>query len=281
LLGVTLALTASLSWGCADFLGGLTARKMAALAVVFLSQVIALSVFAVVMLANGAPPPDGDFLIYAILSGACEAIALSAFYKGLSLGAMGVVAPIAAAAAVVPVIVGFASGEAPTALASAGMLAAIAGVIMVSREKTEARPKAGLAAGAGLAAVAALGFGTFYVLIGEATERADPLWAVFANRITLVSLLGAVMLATRPKLPALRPNVRALAAIGCLDVSGSLLYATATGHGLTSVIGTLGSLYPVVTVILARVFLTERLALPQRIGAGLVIVGVCMLGRGA
>ena len=281
LLGVTLALTASLSWGCADFLGGLTARRMAALAVVFLSQAIALGVFTAVMAASAKPVPGGDFWLLSVASGACEAIALAAFYRGLSLGSMGVVAPIASAAAVVPVVVGFSTGEVPGVLASVGMLAVIVGVVLVSRQKTEGEGRARLAQGVGLAALAALGFGTFYVLIGESTERSDPLWAVFANRVTLVSLLAATMLMVRPKLPGLGPDLRVLAAIGCLDVGGSLLYATATQHGLTSVIGVLGSLYPVVTVVLARVYLSERLGMPQRAGAGLVIVGICMLGRGA
>jgi drug/metabolite transporter (DMT)-like permease len=281
LLGVTLALAASLAWGCSDFLGGLTSRRMAALLVVFLSQATAVAAFAVIMVARGQGPPDSDFWLFSAASGLCEAVALAAFYRGLSLGAMGVVAPIAACAALVPVIWGVATGEAPTALQSGAIAIVMVGALLVSREESEQRSGVGLAAGAGLAAIAALGFGTFYVTIAEATQRADPVWAVFFNRVVLVALLAAAVAIARPQLPRLTSNLALpICAIGFLDVGASTVYATATGHGLLAVIGVLGSLYPVVTVVLARVFLKEQLAPAQRAGAVLVIAGVVLLGRG-
>ena len=281
MLGMTLALAASLAWGCSDFLGGLTSRRIAAIAVVFLSQATAIAVFAVIMVARAEGPPDSDFWLLSAASGLCEAVALAAFYRGLSLGAMGVVAPIASCAALVPVVWGVATGEAPTGPQFAAIAVVMVGALLVSREPSGERSGSGLAAGAGRAAVAALGFGIFYVTIAEATERANPVWAVFFNRLVLVALLAGAVAVTRARLPRLDARLALpIVAIGVLDVGASTIYATATGHGLLAVVGVLGSLYPVVTVVLARVFLQERLVLGQRLGAGLVILGVVLLGRG-
>jgi drug/metabolite transporter (DMT)-like permease len=278
-LGATLALTASVMWGCADFLGGLTSRKVVALVVVFLSQAAALSVFAIVMAVHGEGPPRTDFWLVAAVSGLCEAVALAAFYRGLSLGAMGVVAPIAASAAIVPVLWGLATGEDPSALQSIGIVTALIGVFLVCREST---PESGvkLAAGAGLAAVAALGFGFFYVAIGEATARANPGWAVFFNRTVLVTLLAVAVIATRPSFPSFSPKLWVIALVGFLDVGASTIYATASTHSLLSVVGLLGSLYPVITVMLAGVFLKERLGPVRATGAVVVLVSVLLVGGG-
>src|SRR4051794_2451742 len=130
---VALALLSSICWGAADFLGGLTSKQVPVPAVLLLSQgpmVLPLLLWA--LAAGDAPTTHG--LLLGALAGVAGAIALTAFYRGLSIGTMSIVAPISAAGAVVPVVAGLVSGERPAGLQVAGIVAAIAGVVLASRE---------------------------------------------------------------------------------------------------------------------------------------------------
>jgi drug/metabolite transporter (DMT)-like permease len=193
---------------------------------------------------------------------------------------MGVVAPLSSTAAVIPLAVGIAIGERPSALQGAGVGIALIGVILASREAGhEAQESRAVAAGAGMALISAVGFGCFFLAIDRASE-ADVLWAVFVNRLTSVALLGAAMLAVRPKLGLQAADVRKLALIGVLDISANGAFAVASTEGLVSVVAVLGSLYPIVTVVLARVVLGERLHVLQRVGAVGALAGVVLISAG-
>jgi drug/metabolite transporter (DMT)-like permease len=281
MFAIALGLAASLSWGVADFFGGIQSRRMPVVAVVLGSQLAGLVLVATIVAVRGEPIPDGaDFLAYAALSSVAGIVGLTSFYKGLSVGAMGVVAPLSSLAAAIPLVVGIATGDRPGALQAAGVAIAIVGVLLASREAGEHGQGGSVAKGAGFALISAVGFGCFFLAIDKASDD-DVLWAVCVNRTVSVTLLGLALLATRPKL-GLRPvDMRMLAIVGVLDILANGFFALAATKGLVSVVAVLASLYPVVTVVLARVVLKERLQVSQRIGAALALTGAALISVAA
>jgi len=277
---VALGLASSLAWGFADFFGGLQSRKHPLLAVIFMTQAAGLVMVAVAAAVRGdAPPAAGAWIAWAAAGGLSGIIGLVAFYRGLATGNMGVVAPISSAAAIVPLTVGLASGERPTAVQAVGVVLAIAGVAVASYNHDGPVTGGGrVATGAGLAIVAALGFGGFFVAADRAAE-ADALYAIVVGRIASVSVLCIAVAVTRTPLARGRV-IPKLALIGFLDTGANLLFALASTQGLVSVVAVLGSVYPVVTVILARVVLGERLHALQRVGAAGALIGAAVISVG-
>lgn len=224
--------------------------------------------------------PSWSAVGWAALAGSAGIVALGAFYRALAIGTMSVVAPISATAAAVPVLVGLAEGERPGGLQIAGMAAALAGVILASREPVEEGCPPANRAAIGLALVAAAGFGTFFVGIDRASATAEVPWVIVVQRCCSVSLLLIVTLVVRPSLPRDGASLLVLAAVGLLDLGANGLYALATTHGLLSVVSVLGSLYPAVTVVLARFVLAERIARVQEVGVVLALAGVIAISAG-
>jgi drug/metabolite transporter (DMT)-like permease len=270
-----LAFASSISWGVADFLGGLRSRRLPVLNVVTASQLTGLVLIGVYTLVRWEPMPGGDFLLWAPLSGLAGVIGLLAFYRGLAVGNMGVIAPISSTAAIVPVVIGIASGDRPSEVQYAGLVLALTGVALASREEVSG----GAARGAGLAVVSALGFGFFFVGIDNASDS-DVAWAMFGNRLTSFSLLFAAFLIVRPPLAIRRDDVPVLALIGTLDIAANGMFAIASTTGLVSLVSVMGSLYPLTTAALAAVVLRERPHRIALIGVGLALAGVVLIAGG-
>jgi drug/metabolite transporter (DMT)-like permease len=284
-LAVALGLGSSLCWGLADFFGGLQSRKRAMLAVLLVSQGVALLLLLPVALALADAGPSTSAVGWAALGGSAGVVALAAFYRGLAIGTMSVVAPISATGAAVPVLVGLVEGERPGVLQIAGMAAALAGVILASRESEPAEDlgsahrEAGRSAIA-LALVAAVGFGTFFVGVDRASATAEVPWVIVISRSCSLVLVLIAALVARPDLPRDGASVGALAMIGVLDLGANGLFAIATTKGLLSVVAVLGSLYPAVTVVLARLVLSEHVSRTQGLGIGLTLLGVVAISAG-
>jgi drug/metabolite transporter (DMT)-like permease len=277
---VALALLSSICWGTADFLGGLTSKRVPVPAVLLLSQgpmVLPLLVWA--LAAGDAPTAHG--LLLGALAGIAGAVALTAFYRGLSIGTMSIVAPISGAGAIVPVLAGVIGGERPSALQAAGIAAAIVGVVLASREEDTGEGAADARQAVLLALVAAVGFGAFLTLMDPASDPSVP-WALVGARVASSTLLLAFVVGRRvPLAGATAPRVLpVILLVGLLDVSANALYAVALGEGLLSVVSVLGSLYPVMTVVLARVLLAERVRPLQEVGVGGVLAGVALIAAG-
>jgi drug/metabolite transporter (DMT)-like permease len=278
-LGPLLALGASLSWGIGDFLAGRASRRVRLLTVLVVSQGAGLASIAVVVLARGESAPAARYLGYAALAGVAGAVGLAALYRGLAVGSMSVVAPISATAAVVPVVTGVVTGERPSAVQAAGIALALAGVVLASREADATGHGRGVATGVGLALVAALSFGVLLVALGAASEG-DALWGTLAMRTTSFTVLAATAVAVRASVSPSRSDLPALLAVGLLDTAGNALFAIASTESLLSVAAVLAQVYPVVTVILARVVLGERIARPQQVGVVAALVGVTLITAG-
>ena len=279
MLAVALGLASSLCWGISDFVGGLKSRSLELLSVLLLSQLTGLVLVALLVVLRGRPPPPAGDLALGALSGVSGVLGLAAFYRGLATGAMAVVAPIAASGAVIPVAAGLLEGERPSATQAAGVALAIAGVATVSRETGEAGRPARLAAGVGLALAAAVGIGGFFVALDHASGRDLP-WALLAARAASVGGLGLAVIALRPRLAVARADAVALALVGALDVTANGLFAAAANEGLVSLAAVLSSLYPVVTIVLARLVLAERVRRSQGGGIAAVLVGVALISAG-
>jgi drug/metabolite transporter (DMT)-like permease len=244
------------------------------------SQAVALALLLPFALAVGDELPSLSAAAWAALAGSAGIVALGAFYRALAIGTMSVVAPISATAAAVPVLVGLAEGERPSTLQVAGMAIALAGVILASREPVEESAAPPNHAAIGLALVAAAGFGTFFVGIDKASATAEVPWVILVQRCSSLVLLVIAALAVRPALPRDVPSIALLGMIGVLDLGANGLYALATTEGLLSVVSVLGSLYPAVTVVLARFVLAERIARVQEVGVVLALAGVVAISAG-
>jgi drug/metabolite transporter (DMT)-like permease len=278
---VALAFASSVSWGVADFVGGLKSRTLPILNVLLPSQLVGLTLTGVFVLARGEGAPGGGFAVFAALSALAGIVGLTAFYRALAVGNMGVVAPISSCAAVVPVVVGIATGDRPGPLQAVGLALALGGVVLASREEVVGEQASGrrTAPGAGLAMLSALGFGLFFLAMDRASDGDVP-WAMLVNRITGVSLLVAATLVLRPPFRAGRRDAPALVGIGMLDTAANAMYAVAATKGLVSVVSVLGSLYPVTTVGLAAIVLRERPHRLAQIGAATALCGVALVAAG-
>jgi drug/metabolite transporter (DMT)-like permease len=273
-----LALGASLTWGVGDFLGGLKARVLPALIVLAVSQPFGLAALglAVAVRETGIP---GDEVAWSALAAVFGTVGLFAFYRGMAAGAISVVTPIAAVAAGIPVIWGvIVSGDRISGLQAIGFVAAVGGSVAASIEVRPERRQ--LAAGVGWAALATLAFGAYYVPMHAASTQ-DWLWPAFLFRCTSVTLVWTVVLIRRMRPSGLRPHWPGLVAIGLLDTAGNALFAAASSHhGLLSVAAVLASLFPVVTVLLARIVLSERVQRTQDAGVVLALTGVVLITAG-
>jgi drug/metabolite transporter (DMT)-like permease len=280
LLGIALALAASASWGISDFIGGLQTRRFSALSVLIVSQPIGLVLaFAVALTLGDRSLSLGDFLLAAV-GGATVVAALGAFYRAMALGSISVVATIGALGVLVPVVGGLISGEVPAPVQGLGAAIAIVAVLLVAREPDPEWREANRGS-IGLAALAALGFGTFFLIIDRVAEQ-DAAWTIAAARVGGVALLAIAALATHPAIPNPRGTALvALLTIGVFDVLANSLYAVATQHGILPLVAVAASLYSAVTVLLARFVLGERLARPQQLGVAIALCGVALIAVGS
>jgi uncharacterized membrane protein len=277
-MAAALALCGALSWGVGDFLGGFASRRIAVLTVLAVSQTIGLVGIALWVWAADDPFPGMFELAPAAGAGVAGLIGLGALYRGLAVGAMGIVAPISAVSPLVPLSVDAARGMVPSAPQWLGIALALAGIATLSREPASGSRR--IAAGAPLAVVAALGFGLFVVGIDAGADESAP-WAVVAARLASVTIAVAVALCiTRTTLRPPRSLLLVLVAVGVFDTGANVLVAFATTHGAAGIVGVLSALYPVVTIVLARIVLGERLTASKRVGGAVALCGAALVAVG-
>ncbi len=273
-LALVLALGSSIVWGTADFAGGSLTKRLPAFAVTVVSQAAGFVALVVAVALRG--DVGGRSFVLGLLAGLGGGAGLAAFYRALSLGTMSVVSPVVACGAVLPFAVSIATGERPSALALAGAIAALGGAVLASVEERRASSPERARAIA-LAVVAAVALGLFVYFLGLGSRGGDALSTLFGARVGSLALLVAVASARRAPLRVPRPWLPAVAAVGLADVTANMLFAFAAGHALLALVSVLGSLYPVVTVLLAHVLLGERLTRTQQAGVAIALTGVAAI----
>lgn len=279
---IVFALAAAVLYGSADFLGGAASRRLRASSVLTVSAPVGAAVLlAAALLAGGRPELAG--VPWAAAAGACGGVGLIVFYAGLAAGPMRVVAPVSALmSTVLPVGVAIASGERPGLAVYAGGLICVLATVLVSMEGGKpGAPSGHPPVGRGLAygVVAGIMFGLFFVFLRVAATS-GVLWPSALSRTTGAAiLLGVALWAGAP--PAWRgASPRVLAAVigsGLLDATANVCYVLATRAGLFGIAVVLTSLYPGVTVLLARLVLGERIRLVQLAGLILAIAGIAVV----
>jgi drug/metabolite transporter (DMT)-like permease len=279
LTAVLLALSASFAWGFADFGAGAATRRLPVFVVAAISQTAGLVAVGAIVLATAHGTPSARQFAWAAFAGLVGVVGLSFFYRALAMGTMGIVGPITATAAIVPVAYGLGRGERPSTLQGIGVGLAVIGVIGASLEPSPERGRRRVGVGVGVALAAAFSFG--WSLIG--LSRAAPggvAWATLTMRMAAVPVAVLLALALQRRAPASPRGWLLLIGVGVTDVGATLLYGAATTRGLLSVVAVLSSLYPIVIVVLARVLLSERIARAQLAGVAVALAGVALISAG-
>jgi uncharacterized membrane protein len=288
-MAVLLGLLAAITYGSADFLGGLATKRNPAIRVALISQLFGFVLYLIALPLLPEGRFTGEAWLWGGLAGLTGGVGLAFLYRGLAHGRMSVVAPITAViAAILPVAFGLLTGERPSTLQLVGIGVAIPAIALVSSVPhasanppapgTTARSRAA-ALGVFDALASGVAIGLFLITLARAGEDTG-VYPLVAARIVSISLFLVLVAATRTPLRLATGTMGIVAVSGFLDVTANLLYLLGTREGLVSVVAVLTSLYPGATVALARVVVKERLSVHQLVGLGLALAGVASIAAG-
>jgi drug/metabolite transporter (DMT)-like permease len=273
LITALFGLAASLSWGSGDFSGGLATRRVNVFTVVVAAHAIGFVLLIALALAWSEPFPSALDMAWGSAAGLAGAVGIVSFYQALAVGRMGINAPVTAVlAAALPVLFSVFFQGLPGLLQLAGFTLALIAVWLISRpERARGRPE-----GVGLALLAGLGFGSFFILISRASSTAI-FWPLAAARLSSFLFMLALLLVRRQELiPKLSAFPLVLLA-GTLDVAGNAFFVLATHSGRLAVAAILSSLYPAATVLLASFILRERVTRLQAIGIFVALIAIPLI----
>jgi uncharacterized membrane protein len=267
------SLTAVGVWGASDFLGGIGARRANAFlftAIVHVSGMVAVGAIALMI---HAPFPEMKSLLWSLLAGVLGGLALVFFYRALSRGNMGLIAPVAAvlSAAIPTIVTAFGEGF-PATRKVVGFILAGIGVWLISRNEGDTgRPE-----GLGVAVLAGIGFAGFYLCTHKA-GNASALWVATCSRSASFLVTGVIVLFSRQLARVAAPVLAIALTAGILDIGGSVAFVRAAQIGRLDAAVVLSSLYPAVTVVLARIFLHEHFSRTRTLGMVAALAAVPMI----
>lgn len=272
-MSALIALLSAISWGTSDFFAGVRTKTHPAVVVVGWTQGLALLGLTAVVAIVRPGSVFGPTLPWAMAAGLAGMIGLLFFYTALATGTMGVVAPIASMGVIVPIVLGVATGDAPSLLAWVGMAVAVVGILLASGPELSGAvsPRPVL-----FALAAAVSFGTVMFCVDRGA-RSSILLTLWTMRATSVSVLVLVALIARRLGDVQRREIPALAAIGAGDALANGLFGWASSMGQVAITAVLGSLYPVATILLARVLMGERLRAIQQVGVVAALAGAALI----
>ncbi len=272
--GIAAGVLSALSFGAGDFAGAVAARRAGALIVVAGAHATGLVALLIGLLVLRPPVPDLDAVFLGLAAGVAGAVGLAALYRGMSLGSMGIVTSLSGAGSLaIPLIAGAVLGATVAPLQLAGVAcAALAAAAASGASRDEIGRRSLLLAGA-----AAVGFGAWYVLLDLAARGGDPLWALVFSRAMSATLTGAAAIG---RFERARFPFRIVVAAGLLDVGGNALYVVARDTIPIGLAAALTGLYPIVTMILARFVLGERLPRLGQVGVALALLGIVLISVG-
>ncbi len=266
------SLAAVACWGASDFIGGYASRRANAFLITAIAHASSLLFITTIAVTKHSAIPSNRSLEWALAAGVSGGLALALFYKALASGRMGLAAPVSAVlGAAIPTVFGIFSEGLPRPVQIAGFLLAGLGIWMVSRPEDGGPPE-----GIGLAVLAGIGFAGFFMCIKQAGND-SALWIASAARASSLLLTGTIVLSSQVsrKTETFRIGLAVLA--GCLDVSGSVMFIRASQSGRLDQAVVLTSLYPVITVLLARIFLREHFTRWKGVGIAAALLAVPMI----
>ncbi len=276
MLAIAFGLTSAVAWGAADFTGGLASRRTGAYQAVFYGEVIGQMVIVVVSFLVAQPIPDLPIWLIAMLAGALGTSGLLLLYHSMTKGLMSIATPVSALlAALLPVVIGAILEEPPGALVVLGFIFALAAVWLISQSQDGVKDLLSHFADLRLPLLAGVGFGLYFILMHSATRTAT-LWPMVASRLGGILILIVYMSLNRR---GWIPNKAAYGMMllnGLLDISGNLFFVLAGQAGRLDVAAVLSSLYPGSTVLLAWVFLRERLSRTQWLGIFAALIAIVL-----
>jgi drug/metabolite transporter (DMT)-like permease len=268
-------------WGAADFAGGLGSRRANAFVLTAFSHACAFALMLIVGFAHGGVFPSGPSMLWALAAGAVGGFSLAIFYRTLAAGQMGLTAPIAALlGAAIPTLANIAIEGAPGRWTIAGFALAIVAIWLITRPETSSENESprGSPKGVGMAALAGVGFAGFYLCIHQASG--SPIWVATVSRVGSFAATAVAVAATRAPLRLNRSSAALGMFAGCLDITASALFIFASQRGRLDEAVVITSLYPAVTVLLARIVLKERFSLWKIVGLLAALAAVPLIAAG-
>ncbi len=283
-IGIALALVAAVGYGAADFVGGAGARRASTMSIVFTGQLTGAAVMLAVGLTSPGTPTVAD-ATWALCAGLGSAAGSIFLLRGLSRGRMAVVAPTSAVgAAVLPVVAGLVAGERPVALVWVGLVLALPGIWLVSRVADDVDAAAPRSSAVSRGAfvdglLGGVGFGVLFVALGQIPESAGTL-PLALNQLTGAVITVVVATVLRQAWQPTRGSLGWGTSSGLLGVCGTLAFVEASHLADLGVVAVLASLYPAVTVLMARTLLSERLGAGQQVGLAFCSTAVGLIAAG-
>ena len=276
------SVTAVFLWGAADFAGGYGSRRANAFVLTAFSHICAFGLMFAIALGQHGAFPSRASIVWAVIAGASGGFSLALFYRALASGQMGLTAPVAAlVGAAIPTMVDIALEGAPSRWTIAGFVLAVVAIWLITRQEPsngDKKESAGRPAGVGMAALAGVGFAGFYLCIHQASG--SPVWVAAISRIGSFTATAIAVVATRAPLALDRPRATLGMLAGFLDITASALFIFASQHGRLDEAVLITSLYPAVTVVLARLVLKEHFSRWKVVGLLAALAAVPMLAAG-
>jgi drug/metabolite transporter (DMT)-like permease len=266
-------------WGTSDFAGGYASRRANAFVLTAFSHICAFALMLAVALGQHGEFPGRASILWAIAAGALGGFSLSLFYRALAMGQMGITAPISALiGAAIPTLADIVLEGAPSRWTICGFILAILAIWLITRPEASKDADSACPAGLGMAALAGVGFAGFYLCVHKATG--SPAWIATLSRIGSFIATAIAVIVVRAPLTLDRPRVALGALAGFLDITASALFVYASQRGRLDEAVVISSLYPAVTVLLARVFLNEHFSRWRFVGLLAALAAVPLIAAG-
>lgn len=279
MLSIIYGLLSAFTWGAGDFTGGLAARKVGSYRSVFYAEVIGIIFLFIVLLFVREIFPNQTVIIFSMLAGAVGTIGLMLLYHAMAIGMMSIAAPVSALlAATIPVVFGIFTEGLPDFLTLIGFGFALFAVWMISQGEDGIKDIFTHLADLKLPLLAGIGFGFYFILVHQATGDTDSIiWPLILSRIGGLILVTIYLIITRSSLKITTPSLPVISANGILDLAGNFFFILASRAGRLDVAAVLSSLFPGATVLLAAIFLKERLTRTQWVGVIAALIAIILM----
>jgi drug/metabolite transporter (DMT)-like permease len=276
LISILFGLTSAISWGAGDFTGGMASRKTGALRAVFFGEIIGLTIVLIVALIVWQPIPAWGNWVLSMVAGALGTTGLLLLYHSMTKGLMSIATPVSALlAALLPVVIGSFTESLPTLITFAGFVFALTAVWLISQSGDGVKNLLSHIADLRLPLLAGIGFGFYFVLIHAATRTAT-LWPMVASRMGGLLILMLYIALRHETLKVEGGAWPMIFMNGILDIGGNFFFVLAGQTGRLDISAVLSALYPGSTVILAWIFLKERLSRTQWIGIMAAMIAIVL-----